>query len=418
MFLNILKKHYKIATQTMIKEHTTDFSMIEQSDLVYLDSAATSQTPQCVIDAMTAYYTHYRASVHRGLYKESEDATAAYEHARDVVAGFIGAGRDEIVFTSGATAASNMLTYGLEQTLDLTEGDEIVVSHAEHHASLVPLQQLAQRRGLVLKYIPIYEDFDLDYERVEQLVTERTKIVSVMRASNVTGSIFDVARIARIAHARGAVMITDATAAVGHIPVDVTSLGVDFLYFSGHKMCGPTGVGVLYGKKEWLEKLAPGFFGGGMIDTVTCTGATWSTDIERFEAGTPPVAEVIGLSRAVEYVRDIGVLEIHDHVRSLVEYATERLSSIAGLRIIGQTDANKNVGILSFVLDGVHSHDVAHILAEERVAIRAGHHCAMPFIHSLNVDATARASFYMYNTKKDVDQLVAAVAKAVTLFSK
>lgn len=395
-----------------------NFPCLRDGSLAYLDTAATSQTPDAVIDAMDAYYKTFRANIHRGLYKSAEEATMRYEEAREKVARFIGATGEECIITAGATASSNMLTYALEQTLALQAGDEIVLSEAEHHASLVPLQELARRKGLVLRFISLGEDFDLDYAQAEALIGDKTKIVSVMLSSNVTGRIFDVARIAEYAHKNGAVVITDATAAVGHIQVDVKKLGVDFLYFSGHKMCGPTGVGVLYGTKEKLATLHPSFFGGSMINHVYQDHSTWASDISRFEAGTPAVAEVIGLGAAIDYLQHIGVQNIHDNVRELVSLATTELGNIGGIRLLCSKNANDNVGIISFVIDEIHPHDIAQVLAKHNVAIRAGHHCAMPFMETLGVSATARASFYLYNTREDVDRLIEGLHEVHHIFKK
>lgn len=381
----------------------------------YLDTAATSLTPEPVLAAMDEYYREYRASTHRGLYKSALHTTEAYEAARADVAALIGANADEIVFTSGATAASNMLTYALEQSLDWKEGDEIVTTVMEHHASLIPLQELAKRKRLTLKYI-LQNGPELDYEQAETLVTEKTKIVSVMLASNVLGTVNDVTRIAKRAHGVGALMIVDATAAVGHIPVDVKAFDCDFLYFSGHKMCGPTGVGVLYGKKEKMENLKPSIFGGGIVEEVTLSEATYTKSPQRFEAGTPNIAGVIGLGAAVRYLEDAGLEQIHAHCLELTGYAQKMLAAVEGITLYSATP-EQNVGIVSFTLAGVHPHDVAQVCADNDVAIRAGHHCAQPLHTALGIPATARVSFYLYNTKEDVNALVLCIEKAVSLFT-
>ena len=394
-----------------------DFPVLRSGELAYLDTAATSQTPQSVIDAVSDYYTNYRASIHRGLYPVAEKATQEYEKARESVAEFIHADADEVIFTAGATASSNMLVYALENTFDLQEGDEIVISITEHHASIVPLQEFARRKKLVMKYIPLANNFELDYNKAAELITERTKIVSVMLASNVLGTIHDISKIVALGHKVGAIVISDATAAVGHIPVDVHHLGVDFLYFSGHKICGPTGIGVLYGKKERLNSLYPGFFGGSMIDVVEKDRATWADDISRFEAGTSNIAGVIGLAAAVTYLEDIGGTKaIHSIVADLVEYAMQELKKIEGLTVYVEADVRKNTGIVSFTIDGIHPHDIAQIAGQNNVAIRAGHHCAMPLIEELGLSATARMSLYFYNTKNDVDRLILSLQKAVKTF--
>ena len=401
----------------MFEHIKKDFPVLKSGELAYLDTAATSQTPQSVIDAVSDYYTNYRASIHRGLYPIAEKATQEYEKARERVAEFIHAGTDEVIFTAGATASSNMLVYALENTLDLQEGDEIVVSITEHHASLIPLQEFARRKKLVIKHVPLANNFELDYDKAAELITKRTKIVSVMLASNVLGTIHDISKIVELGHKVGAIVISDATAAVGHIPVDVSHLDVDFLYFSGHKICGPTGIGVLYGKKERLNSLYPGFFGGSMIDVVEKDKATWADDVSRFEAGTPNIAGVVGLVATLAYLEDIGGMEtIHDFVADLVKYAMQELGKIEGLTMYTMSNAQKNTGIISFTIDGTHPHDIAQIAGQNNVAIRAGHHCAMPLMGELGVSATARMSLYFYNTKDDIDRLILSLKKTIKIF--
>lgn len=395
-----------------------------EKDNHYLDSAASSLTPEHVITAMDGYYREYRANVHRGLYASAERASEAYEQARAEVAGFIGAVPEEIIFTAGATASANQLVYALEQTLDLTAGDEIVMTVAEHHALLVPLQELAKRKGLVLKYAQLTKDFMLDEGDLEKLITPRTRIVAVMGASNVTGSIFEYKKNTSgntsintsILSGERPVVIRDITALVGHVPVDMAQLGADFAFFSGHKMCGPTGIGVLWGTKEHLTTLAPGLYGGGMINEVTLEGATWQNGSAKFEAGTPNIAGAIGLGATVSYLQNIGVEHIHAHVRELTAYAQEQLGSIPGVMLYSALPEH-NVGIISFTVEGIHPHDVAQICADNNVAVRPGHHCAQPLHLALGIDATTRASFYLYNTKEDVDALVKSVRTAQTLFN-
>ncbi|MCI0680373.1 cysteine desulfurase [bacterium] len=389
-----------------------DFPFFEKTGVAYLDSAATSQTPQVVLDAMEAYYTIFRANVHRGLYGLSAEATERFEGARETIAQFIGASKEEIIFTGSATMSSNLLTYALENTLELREGDEILLSAMEHHSSIVPLQELAQRKKLKLVYIPLAEGFALDYKEAKRLITPRTKIVAVMRASNVLGTINDVRAISQTARKNGAIMIVDATSAAGHAPLSVKDLDCDYLYFSGHKMCGPTGIGVLYGRRDFLEKLYPGFFGGGMIDRVTREKSSWREVPGRFEAGTPPIAEAIGLAAAAEYINEIGFPAIREQVEDVFSYARETLSRIPNVSIYARTDARENAGILSFTIKGVHPHDAAEILSRENVAIRAGHHCAEPLLSELGETALCRASFYFYNTRGDADRLAAGIKKA------
>jgi len=394
-----------------------DFPMLgEDSALVYLDTAATSLTPRPVLKAVRKYFTEYRASTHRGLYAEAERATIEYESARAKVAKFIGADTNEIIFTSGATASSNMLTYALEQSHKCMEGDEIVTTVMEHHAALLPLQELAKRKGLILKTAQLDSGCILDYTDIEGLITDRTRVVSVLLASNVLGTINDVARIAKKAHEVGAVCIVDATAAVGHMSVDVKDLGIDYLFFSGHKMCGPTGIGVLYGKKEELKQLKPSIFGGGMVSNIAGEKIIWSEVPQRFEAGTPHIAGAIGLGVAVEYVESVGIENIRTHCIELVRYAEEKLISVDGITLYASA-SEENIGSISFTLDGVHPHDIAQVCADRRIAIRAGHHCALPLHGALNVPATARASVYLYNTRDDVDALVEAVRATKSIFT-
>ncbi|MCK5026958.1 MAG: cysteine desulfurase [Candidatus Pacebacteria bacterium] len=394
-----------------------DFPLLRDTSLVYLDSAATSQTPQPVVDAIENYYTQYRASIHRGLYPIAERTTDQYEDAREKTADLIGAEKEEIIFTSGATASSNMLIYSLEQSLDLREGDEIVTTVMEHHAALLPLQEFAKRNKLSIKYIPLTKQLRLDHAAARKLISKKTKIVSVMLSSNVLGTINDISFFSVLAKKVGAVMITDATAAVGHIPVDVKELNVDFLFFSGHKMCGPTGTGVLYGKKEVLEDIKPSFFGGGMINSVACDKeATWAKDMSRFEAGTPNIAGVIGLGSAIDYIQCLDLERIHTEVVEILSYAIETLSNISGVCVYCEKDVDKNIGTVSFTVDGIHPHDVAQIAGQNNIAVRAGHHCAMPLVKELGVNATVRASLYFYNTKKDIDALCEVVQKAKEIF--
>lgn len=409
-----------------------DFPFFDKGNsCVYLDSAATSQTPSVVLDTMDRYYKDYRANIHRGLYEAGEEASAAYERARAKVAHFIGAETNEIIFTAGATASSNMLISMLEHFLGRTalpteaqegrsfleSGDEVVTTVMEHHSSLIPLQKLVKRQGLILKHIPIL-NLALDYEEAQRLITSKTKIVSVMLASNVTGVINDVARIAEMAHNVGALVICDATTAVGHTIIDVKKLGVDFIYFSGHKICGPTGIGVLWGKSALWEALEPSVYGGGIVDEVTLEDATWRGFPERFEAGTPNIAGAIGLGSAVEYLEKIGVENIHNHIKKLVVEAIAQLEKIQGLRVIAEKDVLKNIGVVSFVSNDVHPHDIADFLGRRGIAVRAGHHCAMPLVTILGVPATTRASFYFYNTNADIDALVKGIEEAILTFTK
>ena len=387
------------------------------ADLAFLDSAASSQTPKVVVEAMDDYYFKYRANIHRSLYDIGEKATSRYEEARAVLAKFIGAGEDEVIFTGGATASSNMLIYALERELDLKEGDEILTTVAEHHSNLIPLQELGRRAKLTLKHIPVDENLRLDLNALETLITPKTKIVSVTLSSNVTGEIIDAKRVADAAHKVGAIVVLDATKAAGHMPIDAKALDCDFLFFSGHKMCGPTGIGVLYGKRELLEKMKPSFFGGGMVESADLGEASYTAAPARFEPGTPNIAGAIGLAEAARYLSKIGIEEIKKHSEELVSYAVQKLSAIPGVKILCERAAERNIGIVSFVVDGVHPHDLGEILSRDHVAIRGGHHCAMPFMKELGVSAVNRASFYIYNDEGDIDRLAAGVEKAKKIFA-
>lgn len=383
----------------------------------YLDTSATSQVPQQVIDAMAEYQCAYRAPVKRGLYKESVRATEAYEKSRVKVADFIGAADpSEIIFTSGATASSNMLVYMLEHTLDLQVGDEIVTSIMEHHSTLVPLQELARRKHITIKYLPLTKQYTLDYTMLDTYITSRTRVVSVMLASNVLGAINHVALIARRAHAVGALMVSDMTAAVGHMPLSVNKLGIDFGYFSGHKMCGPSGIGVLWGRKSLLQASEPGVYGGGMIDRVTREGATWAEVPERFEPGTPNVTGAIGLGAAVDYLNQHNLAHVRTYIEALIKVTEDTLKKIPGVHLYAARP-QKNIGVVSFTVEGIHPHDIAEIVGSEGIAIRAGHHCTQPLHEALHVPATARISLYFYNTKRDVDAVAAGIRKAQRMFA-
>ena len=373
----------------------------------YLDSAASSLTPLQVLDAVDAYYKDHRANIHRGLYEESVAASAAYDATRENVAKLIGAKKDEVIFTSGSTGSANMLVRMIEGSRTWNAGDRIVTTVLEHHGALVPLQEFAKRNGLVIDYI--------DPATCTQL--DGVKLLSIMAVSNVLGTKQPVASLAALAHAQGALVICDATAAVGHTPIDVVSLGVDALWFSGHKILGPTGVGVLWVKQELLDTLSPALFGGDMVERVTKEGATWVSGPERFEAGTPNISGVIGLGCAVDYLMQVGIEEIERHTATLAFRAHRALEQLPGVHVISPCDPTKNVGIVSFVVDGVHAHDMGQILADHGVAVRAGHHCAMPLHKHLGIGATTRASFYLYNDERDIDALVEGVKKAQQIFS-
>ncbi|EGQ2965241.1 cysteine desulfurase [Staphylococcus pseudintermedius] len=406
----------KLNVEAIIK----DFPILEQQvngkRLAYLDSTATSQKPKQVIDALSDYYERYNSNVHRGVHTLGSLATDGYEGARETVRRFIHAKYfEEIIFTRGTTAAINMIAHSYGDA-NVGEGDEIVVTQMEHHANLVPWQQLAKRQGATLKFIPMAEDGTITLEAVRETVSERTKIVAIAHVSNVLGTINDIKAIAEIAHEHGAIISVDGAQSVPHMKIDVQDLNVDFYSFSGHKMLGPTGIGVLYGKREHLNQMEPTEFGGDMIDFVDLYDSTWTDLPTKFEAGTPLIAQAIGLQAAIEYIESIGFDAIHEHEQALTTYAYEQMSQIEGIDIYGPSK-DKRAGIITFNLKDVHPHDVATALDTEGVAVRAGHHCAQPLMKWLNVSSTARASFYIYNTKEDIDQLVEGLKQTKEFFS-
>jgi len=383
--------------------------------LVYLDSAATAQKPVQVIEAVKHYYEYANANVHRGVHTLGSRATDAYEGARDKVARFIGARfREEIVFTRGTTTGINLAAASYARSV-CREGDEIVLAPTEHHSNLIPWQQVAKATGAELKYIPLQEDGTITLADVEKTITDRTKIVAVAHVSNVLGSVVPVKEIAAAAHRHGAKILVDGAQSAPHMKVDMQELDVDFYAFSGHKMCGPTGIGVLYGKKELLEKMEPIEFGGEMIDFVGLYESTWKDIPHRFEGGTPIIAGAVGLAAAIDFLTEIGMDEIDAHDRKLTAYALEQMAQVEDLTIYGPT--RNRTGLVTFNLGDVHAHDVATVIDGEGVAIRAGHHCAQPLMKWLNVNATARASFYLYNTEEDVDTLVRALKKTREFFN-
>lgn len=387
---------------------------VNGQDLVYLDSAATSQKPLPVIEALDRYYREYNSNVHRGVHTLGTKATDGYEGAREKVRKFIGASSmEEIIFTRGATTALNTVaaSYG---RANLKAGDEIVITHMEHHANVIPWQQLAKETGAVLKYIPLQEDGTISLEDAKATITDAAKIVSVMQVSNVLGTINPIKELAEIAHSKGAVMVVDGAQSAPHMKIDVQDLDCDFFAFSAHKMCGPTGIGVLYGKKALLEKMEPVEFGGEMIDFVGLYESTWKELPWKFEAGTPIIAGAIGLGAAIDFLQDIGLDNIEAYEHKLAGYALERLSDVEGITIYGP---EHRAGLVTFNIEDVHPHDVATVLDAEGIAVRAGHHCAQPLMKWLNVSSTARASFYLYNTEEEIDKLVAGIVKTKEYFT-
>ncbi|KYD18659.1 cysteine desulfurase [Caldibacillus debilis] len=384
--------------------------------LVYLDSAATSQKPQPVIDAITHYYKTYNSNVHRGVHTLGTKATEAYEAAREKVRKFINAESvEEIIFTRGTTTAINTVASSYGRAF-LKPEDEIVLTCMEHHSNLIPWQQAAKFTGARLKYIPLQADGTIDLEDVKATITERTKIVAITHVSNVLGTVNPIKEIAAIAHRHGAVVVVDGAQSTPHKKVDVRDLDCDFYAFSGHKMCGPTGIGVLYGKRRWLELMEPVEFGGEMIDTVGLYESTWKELPWKFEGGTPIIADAIGLGAAIDFLEEVGLEEIERHERALIRYTMEQLETIEGLEWYGPKDPDRRGGVIAFNLSGVHAHDVATVLDAYGIAIRAGHHCAQPLMKWLGVTATGRASFYLYNTFEDVDRFIEGLRKAKEFF--
>ncbi|OER12099.1 cysteine desulfurase [Listeria monocytogenes] len=379
---------------------------INEKPLAYLDNAATSQKPKQVIEALTHYYEFDNANVHRGVHTLAARATDAYESARGKVAKFIHAREAaEIIFTRGTTSAINLVVDSYAEA-NIEAGDEIVISYLEHHSNLIPWQQLAKRKGAVLKYIELEEDGTISVEQAKKTIGEKTKIVALAHVSNVLGTITPMKEIAAIAHQFGAVILVDGAQAVPHMEVDVVDLDADFYAFSGHKMMAPTGIGALYGKRELLDAMEPTEFGGEMIDFVELYDSTWKELPWKFEAGTPIIGGAIALGAAIDYLAEVGLANIHAHEQALASYAIEEMSKIEGITIYGPKDASKRCGLVTFNLDGAHPHDIATILDEDGIAIRAGHHCAQPLMKWLDVSSTARASFYIYNTKEEIDALI------------
>jgi len=382
--------------------------------LVYLDNAATTQKPQVVIDAITRYYTEYNANVHRGVHELSEIASEAYENARRKVSAFFNASHErQIVFTRNATESINLVAHAFGRT-HVGAGDEVLISAMEHHSNIVPWQLLCEERGARLRVAPIDDRGELMLDEFEALVGERTKLVSVTHMSNALGTINPVEDIIRIAHRRGVPVLLDGSQAAYHMPVDVQALDCDFYAATGHKLYGPTGMGILYGKETHLESMPPFLGGGDMISSVTFEKSTWNTLPHKFEAGTPDISGAIALGVAIDYIQSIGLSQIAEHEQALLAYGTDALAAVDGLRMIGT--ARHKASILSFVLDGVHPHDIGTIVDREGVAVRTGHHCAQPVMHRFGVPATARASLAMYNTRDEIDALVRALGRVREVF--
>jgi len=407
-----------------LSKYQSDFPILSRkvrgdNRFIYLDSGATSQKPESVITAEADFYRTKNAAVHRGAHLVAEEASDAYEGARANLAKFIGAQTHEVIFTKSATESLNFLAYSFgnkNSKICLKAGDEIVVSEMEHHANLIPWQQLAERVGAKLSWLPITSEGRLDLSNISQLITQKTKIVAITHQSNVFGTIVPIDQIVKAAKAVGAFVVLDACQSVPHFGVDVKNLDVDFLAFSGHKMLGPTGIGVLWGKSELLDQLEPALFGGSMVDSVTMESATWAKSPRKFEAGVPNMAQAVGLSAAVDYLNNVGMENIARHEHELTKELLDGLSKISAVKVIGPLDMKDRGGVVSFTIDGVHPHDVGQVLDQYGIAVRTGHHCAWPLMRKLNLVGTTRASFHMYNDSKDVQSLLQAVVKTKEYF--
>ena len=394
----------------MAYNYKQDFPLLRAMDVAYVDNAATAQRPQCVLDAENDFYCRHNANPLRGLYPLSVEATDAYEAAREAVRDFLGAAStQEIIFTRNTTESLNLVAYSYGLS-NVKAGDEVLVSIMEHHSNLLPWQMVCRQTGATLKFMECEPDGSLDLHKVEQLITERTKLVALTQVSNVLGRQYPVREIAAMAHKKGAVIVVDGAQSTPHIPVNVRELGADFLAFSGHKLYGPMGIGGLYGRRELLDEMPPFLSGGEMIETVTREGATYAELPHKFEAGTVNAAGAAGLHAAIDYVRRVGFDTIHSREIALTTRALEKLRSVPHVHILGSEKPEEHCGILSFTVDGVHPHDISEILASDGVNIRAGHHCAQPLLQHLGCSSTARASFAFYNTEEDADRFVAAVS--------
>ncbi len=406
-----MSKREKIRDDFRILAETTALGQ----PLVYLDNAATTHKPEPMLAAVTDYYRRSNANVHRALHTLAARATAHYEQVREQVARFIGAASAQsIVFTAGATAGINLVAAAWGRA-NLGPDDAVLITDMEHHSNILPWQQICRETGASLKSIPLNAQGDLDLEAAQKLVNEQVKMVAATHVSNTLGAVNDVVRLAALAHAAGARILVDAAQSVPHMPVDATQMDCDFLVFSAHKMCGPTGVGVLYGRPDLLAAMPPFMTGGEMNDTVALDAATWSTPPLRFEAGTPNIAGVVGLGAAIDYLNELSMEAVRAHECRLTHIALEKLADIAGLHVYGCPA--KRIGVISFNLDGIHPHDVAQLLDEQGIAIRAGHLCAQPLMQTIHVPAMCRASFYLYNTEAEIDRLVAALKHTKAFFS-
>ena len=401
-----------------------DFPIFERkvrggNSLIYLDSGATSQKPNSVIEAESNFYRTVNAAVHRGAHLLAEEASEVYESAREKVAAFIGAISNEVIFTKSATESLNIIAYSFgnpDSRINIKAGDQIVVTEMEHHANLIPWQQLAKRTGAELRWLSVTADGRIDLTNLDQVITKKTKIVAITHQSNVLGSILPVETIVKASHAVGALVVLDACQSAPHFALDVKKLDIDFLAFSGHKTLGPTGIGVLWGKYDLLEKLEPSLFGGSMVDSVTMESATWAATPRKFEAGVPNMAQAVGLSAAIDYLNQIGMHNIAQHEQDLTSYLLKGIIGISGVKLIGPVDMKDRGGVVSFTVDGVHPHDVGQVLDQYGIAVRTGHHCAWPLMRKLNLVGTTRASLYLYNSKSDVDSLLESIERVKSYF--
>lgn len=389
--------------------------------LVYLDSGATSQKPRQVLDAERDFYEQHNAAVHRGAHLLAEEASIAYEDSRGILAKFLNANDDEVIFTKGATESINALAYSFgnsapDSRFALKAGDRIVVSELEHHANLIPWQQLAKRTGAELVWFSIDGEGRLDLSNIEELINKRTKIVAITHQSNVLGTIVPLAEIIERAHDVGAVVVLDACQSAPHFAIDVKKLDIDFLAFSGHKALGPTGVGILWGRSEFLNQMEPFLTGGSMIESVTMTDAKWAPSPKRFEAGVPNMAQAVGFAAAITYLNNLGMQNVADHERDLTGYALKKFSELRGVEVIGPKENKDRGSVISFTMDGIHPHDVGQVLDQYGVAVRTGHHCAWPLMKKLGIVGTTRASFYVYNDESDVDVLIDSIEQAQKYF--
>ncbi|WP_341225083.1 cysteine desulfurase [uncultured Arcticibacterium sp.] len=414
MLVARLNNRIEVLNTLDIDKIRAEFPILDQDingkKLVYFDNAATTQKPKVVIDAVSNYYAGYNANIHRGIHHLAEKATSAFELSRKSIKDFINAeSTEEVIFTYGTTDGINLVaqTYG---RAFLKQGDEIIISTMEHHSNIVPWQMLCEEKGCVLKVIPINDDGDILFDEYKNLLSEKTKIVSVVYASNALGTVNPIAEIIEEAHKVGAVTLVDAAQAMSHIDIDVQALDIDFLCFSAHKLYGPTGMGALYGKKDLLNKMPPWRGGGEMIKEVTFEKTTYNELPYKFEAGTPNIADVIGITAAIDFVNKLGKKNIADYENELLQYATEKLEAISGLKVVGK--AKEKVSVLSFVMDGIHPQDIGVLLDQQGIAIRTGHHCTQPLMQRFGIVGTSRASFAVYNTKEEIDRLAEGLEKA------